>query len=305
MTDAGQLLHDEVRALARERDAVILAHNYQLPEVQDVADMVGDSLELAREAAVSEASVIVLAGVLFMAETAKILAPGKRVLLPAADAGCPMADTITTAQLVGWKAEHPGVPVVMYVNSSAAIKALTDVCCTSANAVEVVRALGAPEVLFGPDRNLGAWVARQLPDVEVVLWDGCCPIHDEVTVASVLAAKAEHPGAVVLAHPECPPAVSELADAVLSTSQMLRYVAKTGTGGAIIVTESGLLHGLAKAAPGVRVHGVTPEMVCADMKLTTLPSIARSLRALSGEVTLPADVAEGARSAVERMTAVG
>lgn len=305
MTDTGQLLHDEVRALARERDAVIFAHNYQLPEVQDVADMVGDSLELARKAAASDASVIVLAGVRFMAETAKILAPAKTVLLPAPDAGCPMADTITAGQLAAWKAEYPGVPVVMYVNSTAAVKALTDVCCTSANAVEVVRALGVPKILFGPDRNLGSWVARQLPEVEVVLWDGCCPIHDEVTVVSVLAAKAEHPGAVVLAHPECPPAVSELADAVLSTSQMLRYVEKMGTGEAIIVTESGLLHGLEKAVPGVRVYGVTPDMVCADMKLTTLSGIAGALRDLSGEVTLPADVAEGARSAVERMTAIG
>ena len=301
-TDA---LAAEVRELAHERDAVIFAHNYQAPEVQDAADVVGDSLELARRAAAADASVIVLAGVRFMAESAKILAPEKTVLLPRVDAGCPMADTIIPGQLSLWKADHPGVPVVMYVNSSAGVKALTDVCCTSANAVAVVRSLGAPRVLFGPDRNLGAWIAAQLPDVEMILWDGACPIHDVVTPAQVEAARAGHPGALVLAHPELPPAVSALADAVLSTSQMLRFAAASDADEFIVVTEEGLLHGLSKAAPNKRFFHIAPAMTCADMKLTTLADVRDALRDMAGAVEVPSDVAAAARGSLERMTAIG
>lgn len=295
----------EVRILARDRGAVIFAHNYQRAEVQAVADVVGDSLELARRAAKVGAGVIVLAGVRFMAETAAILSPDKTVLLPRADAGCPMADMITAPQLAAWKAENPGVPVVMYVNSSAEVKALTDVCCTSANAVEVVRSLGVPRVLFGPDRNLGRWIASQLPEVEMLVWDGCCPIHDQVTLEMVLAAKAAHPGAPVIAHPECRPEVSAIADAVLSTSQMLRYAAKAGEPEIIVVTEGGLLTGLAKAAPDTRFIGMTPPMLCPNMKLTRLDHVRDALRDMSGEVTVPEDVAAAARGSLERMTAIG
>jgi quinolinate synthase len=295
----------EVRELAASRNAVIFAHNYQRAEVQDAADVVGDSLELARRAAAADAEVIVLAGVRFMAETAKILAPGKTVLLPRLEAGCPMADMITAEQLAGWKAEHPGVPVVLYVNSSAEVKALTDVCCTSANAVQVVRSLGAPRVLFGPDRNLGRWIAGQLPDVEVTVWDGCCPVHDEVTLERVLAAKQAHPGAKVIAHPECRPEVSAMADAVLSTSQMLRYAASDPAGEFIVVTESGLLHGLQKAAPGKQFHNLAPSMLCPNMKLTRLDHVRDVLRDLSNEIVVPEDVASAARGSLERMTAIG
>lgn len=305
MEDEAVTLQAEVRALARERDAVIFAHNYQRAEVQDAADVVGDSLELARRAARADASVIALAGVRFMAETAKILAPGKTVLMPRADAGCPMADMITADQLAAWKAEHPGVPVVMYVNSSAEVKALTDVCCTSANAVAVVRSLGAPKVLFGPDRNLGAWIASHLPEVEMVLWDGFCPTHEQVSAEAVRAAKAEHPQAVVVAHPECRPEVAALADAVLSTSQMLRYAAASDAEEVIVVTESGLLHGMQKAAPGKRFYHVAPPMLCPNMKLTRLVHVRDALRDLSGEIVVPKDVAARARAAVERMTAIG
>lgn len=295
----------EVRELAAARNAVIFAHNYQRAEVQDVADVVGDSLELARRAAASDAEVIVLAGVRFMAESATILAPGKTVLLPRADAGCPMADMITAEQLAAWKADYPGAPVVMYVNSSAEVKAITDVCCTSANAVQVVRSLGAPRVLFGPDRNLGRWIAGQLPDVEVIVWDGCCPIHDQVTLDAVLAAQAEHPAAKVIAHPECRPEVSAAADAVLSTSQMLRFAASDEADEYIVVTESGLLHGLAKAAPGKRFYNVAPAMLCPNMKLTRLDHVRDVLRDLSNPITVPDDVAERARGSLERMTAIG
>ncbi|MHB8761913.1 MAG: quinolinate synthase NadA [Coriobacteriia bacterium] len=295
----------EVRRLAAERNAVIFAHNYQRAEVQEAADVVGDSLELARRAAASDADVIVLAGVRFMAETAKILAPGKRVLLPRADAGCPMADMITAGQLAAWKAEHPGLPVVMYVNSSAEVKALTDVCCTSANAVQVVRSLGAPKVLFGPDRNLGRWIASQLPEVEVVVWDGCCPIHDQVALEAVEAQRAAHPAAKVLAHPECRPEVSAAADAVLSTSQMLRFAAADDAEEYIVVTESGLLTGLRKAAPGKRFHNVSPPMMCPNMKMTRLDHVRDVLRDLSSEVVVPPDIAAAARGSLERMTAIG
>lgn len=305
MSGSAEVLATEVRALVRERRATILAHNYQAADVQAVADVVGDSLELARLAAASDAEVIVLAGVRFMAETAAILAPDKTVLLPVPEAGCPMADMITAEQLASWKAGNPGVPVVMYVNSSAEVKALTDVCCTSANAVEVVRSLGVPRVLFGPDRNLGRWVAGQVPDVEVSVWDGCCPVHDTVSLETVLKARAEHPGAPVIAHPECRPEVSAEADAVLSTSQMLRWVEASDADTVIVVTEAGLLTGLAKVAPGKRFVGLTPPMVCADMKLTRLEDVRDALESMTGRVTVPQDVADAARASLERMTSIG
>jgi len=295
----------EVRILARDRHAVVFAHNYQRAEVQAIADVVGDSLELARRAATVSAEVIVLAGVRFMAETAAILAPGKTVLLPRADAGCPMADMITAPQLAAWKAENPGVPVVMYVNSSAEVKALTDVCCTSANAVEVVRSLRAPRVLFGPDRNLGRWIAGQLPEVEVTVWDGCCPIHDQVSLEMVLEARAAHPSAPVIAHPECRPEVSAEADAVLSTSQMIRWAQKAGEPEVIVVTEGGLLTGLAKAVPDTRFIGIIPAMICPNMKLTGLEDVRNALRDLTGQVVVPDEVASAARVSLERMTEIG
>jgi len=305
VSGSAEALMTEVRALVRERRATILAHNYQAAEVQAVADVVGDSLELARLAAASDAEVIVLAGVRFMAETAAILAPDKTVLLPVPEAGCPMADMITAEQLAAWKAGNPGVPVVMYVNSSAEVKALTDVCCTSANAVEVVRSLGVSRVLFGPDRNLGRWVAGQVPEVEVSVWDGCCPVHDTVSLETVLRAREEHPGAPVIAHPECRPEVSAEADAVLSTSQMLRWVEASDADTVIVVTEAGLLTGLAKVAPAKRFVGLTPPMVCADMKLTRLEDVRDALEGMTGRVTVPRDVADAARASLERMTSIG
>jgi len=298
-------LHARIRALAMERDAVVLAHNYQRAEVQDVADFVGDSLGLSRQAAATQASVIVFAGVTFMAETASILAPGKTVLLPELGAGCPMADMITAEQALAFKAVHPGLPLVTYVNSSAAVKAVTDVCCTSANAVEVVRSLGAPRVLFAPDRNLAAWVASLLPNVEVIAWDGRCPVHDEVTAAQVLAARAAHPHAEVLVHPECRPEVTAIADAVLSTSGMLRHAADSPATGFIIVTEAGLLHGLAKAAPDKEFYKLSPQVLCPNMKLTTLQKVHDTLRDMTGQVRVPDATRLAALGAVERMTEIG
>lgn len=298
-------LAGEIRELLRERNAVLLAHNYQRGEVQDVADFVGDSLGLSRQAASTDAEIIVFAGVHFMAETAKILSPHRRVLMPEPRAGCPMADMMSADQLAAWRGEHPGVPVVTYVNSTAAVKALTDVCATSANAVEVVRSLEAPRVLFGPDRNLASWVARSLPDVEVLPWDGFCPTHEQVTTDAVLEAKARHSSAVVLAHPECRPGVVDLADAVLSTSQMLAYAAGSPAGEFIIITEEGLLHALAKAAPGKRFVNLEPRMLCPNMKLTTLEKVRDCLRDGTGEIDVNPAVAGAASAAVERMVAIG
>ncbi len=296
---------EEIRRLAEERDAVILAHNYQRAEVQDVADFVGDSLGLSRQAAATSADVIVFAGVHFMAETAKILSPSKTVLMPEPRAGCPMADMMSAADLAVWRDENPCVPVVTYVNSSAAVKALADVCVTSANAVAIVRSLGASRVLFGPDRNLASWVARSLPDVEIVGWDGYCPIHEDVTVEQVTAAMERHPGAEVLVHPECRPAVVDLADAVLSTSQMLVRAADSPAEVFIVVTEEGLLHGLAKAAPGKRFVNLEPRMLCPNMKVTTIEKVRDSLAFRQHEIAVDEDIRIRALAAVERMIAIG
>ena len=298
-------LSAEIRQLAEERGAVILAHNYQRAEVQDVADFVGDSLGLSRQAAETDARVIVFAGVHFMAETAKILSPHKPVLMPEPRAGCPMADMITGGALVAWKAANPGVPVVTYVNSSAEVKAESDVCVTSANAVAVVRSLGAPRILFAPDRNLGSWVARSLPDVDVVCWEGWCPTHDEVTAEHVAAARKAHPNASVIAHPECRPDVVDLADAVLSTSQMLAYASLADACEFIVVTEAGLIHALEKAAPTKRFYELYPRMLCPNMKLTTLVKVRDCLADMTGEVVVAEEIRLRALGAVERMIAIG
>jgi quinolinate synthase len=298
-------LSAEIRELAAQRGAVILAHNYQRAEVQDVADFVGDSLGLSRQAAGTDAKTIVFAGVHFMAETAKILAPTKTVLLPEPNAGCPMADMVTGEALVAWKAEHPGVPVVTYVNSSAEVKAESDVCVTSANAVAVVRALGAEHILFAPDRNLGSWVARSLPDVTVDLWEGWCPTHDDVTPEAVLATRMLHPEALVIAHPECRPDVVDLADAVLSTSQMLAYATTSDADEFVVVTESGLIHGLQKVAPDKHFYELSPRMLCPNMKVTTLQKVRDCLATGSGEVIVPEDIRVRALAAVEKMIAIG
>jgi quinolinate synthase len=294
-----------IRDLAAKRNAVILAHNYQRAEVQDVADFVGDSLGLSRAAASTEAEVIIFCGVHFMAETAKLLAPDKTVILPEPDAGCPMADMITGEKLAAWKAEYPGVPVVTYVNSTAEVKALTDVCCTSANAPQVVRSMGAERILFAPDRNLAAWVAEQVPGVEIIAWQGFCPTHERIKAQHVLDAIAAHPGAEVMAHPECRPEALALADEVLSTSGMLRRAAESSATEFIVVTEEGLLHGLQKAAPGKRFFTVDPCAVCPNMKKTTLEKVLASLETLDARIEVPQEIAQAALASVERMVAIG
>lgn len=293
-----------IRAQAEQRRAVILAHNYQRPEIQDLADFVGDSLGLSRQAAATDAETIVFCGVHFMAETAKILSPDKTVLLPELEAGCPMADMITAEGLSEMKAEHPGLPVVCYVNSSAAVKAESDICCTSANAAAVVRSLGVDEIIFVPDRNLGRWVAEQA-GVRAVLWPGYCPTHERITAEAVLARKQEYPGAGFMCHPECRAEVIELADAVLSTSQMLTWAHTAPFDTIIVGTEEGLLHRLRLENPGKKFVLVSKVAVCPNMKLTRLESVLDALELNQHRIEVNEDVRLKALAAVERMVAIG
>lgn len=289
----------ELRRLAAERNAVILAHNYQRSEVQDAADHVGDSLELARLAAATDADVILFCGVHFMAETAAILSPQKTVLMPDKRAGCPMANMVTPEALRALKAEHPDAAVVAYVNTSAAVKAETDVCCTSANAVDIVARFPADRpIIFVPDRNLGDYVARRLGR-ELILWDGYCHVHDAMRAADVEKLKAAHPAAHVMAHPECRREVLDLADAVLSTSGMLRYPTEVDADEFIVCTESGLLHRLHQVFPHKQFHPLPA--VCPNMKLTTLDLAVTALRDGLNEVTVPPHIRERALRAVQRM----
>ena len=293
----------EVREWLARREAILLAHNYQPGEIQDIADFTGDSLALSITASQTPAKLIVFAGVHFMAETAAILCPDKTVLLPRLDVGCYMADTITPESLLARKAEFPGVPVVTYVNSSAAVKAESDICCTSANAVKVVNSLPGPRVLMVPDKNLARYTARHT-DKEVLTWAGCCNIHDALTAQEVLDTKAAHPQAVFVAHPECRPEVLDLADAIRSTTGMLEFVRRAETREFIIGTEMGLLHTLRKENPDKSFFSASPHLICPDMKRITLADLIAALQEKRHQVTLPEDMRQRALLAVERMLAV-
>jgi quinolinate synthase len=312
-------LQDEVRALARERDALILAHNYQLPEIQDVADYVGDSLGLSQQAAKAGAGTIVFCGVHFMAETASILCPDRRVLIPDLEAGCSLADSITASQLRQWKARHPDAVVVMYVNTTAEVKAETDYCCTSANAVKVVEHIYLEhgpdtEILFGPDMFLGAYVEKTLGR-PMHVWDGECHVHAGIRPGDIARVRAAHPGADFLIHPECgcSTSVMEYAAAgdldpqgvhMLSTGGMLGY-ARAHTGGtAIVATETGMLHPLRQAAPDTDFIAANEAAHCRYMKMITLPKLRDALRDGVHEVKVPPAVAERARVPIERMVAI-
>jgi quinolinate synthase len=313
-------LQEEVRDLAARRDAVILAHNYPLPEVQDVADFVGDSLALSQQAARTESDIIAFCGVHFMAETAAILSPSKTVLIPDPDAGCSLSDSITAEQLAAWKAEHPGAVVVMYVNTSAAVKALTDYCCTSSNAVAVVRHIREThgedtEILFGPDMFLGAYVERELGR-RMHVWDGECHVHAGIRPADIAATRAAHPGSEFLIHPECGCTTSVLEYVaagdldlegvhILSTGGMQRYAEQAAPGtSAIVATEIGMLHPLRLAAPDVEFIPANAEASCRFMKMITLPKLRDALRDGVHEVRVPAEIADAARLAIERMVAI-
>lgn len=299
----------EIRRLAKERNAVILAHNYQIAEVQDVSDHVGDSLGLSIKAQETDADVIVFCGVHFMAESAKILNPEKKVLLPNLAAGCSLADSITPETLEEWKERYPGRTVVTYVNSTAEVKALSDICCTSANAVSVVRSLDNDKILFTPDRNLGRWVANQVPEKDVVIYDGCCPIHDVGRGSTMKKVRETHPGSVLIAHPECRQDIVEMADAVASTTGMLTAVGQFPEAHTVLIaTENGIIHQLKKRYPDkefiVADGCIGCRLNCPYMKCITLEDVERSLREGVFEVTVPTDVMDGARLALERMLAV-
>ena len=321
-------LSAEVRALAAERNAVILAHNYQVPEIQDVADHMGDSLGLSRQAAATDADVIVFCGVHFMAETASILSPDKTVLIPDPDAGCSLSDSIDADALRGWKAQHPGAVVVMYVNTSAEVKAETDYCCTSSNAVHVVEHIWREhgpdtEILFGPDMWLGSYVARETGLVEdpvryarFHVWDGECHVHAGIRPADIERTRAEHPSAEFLIHPECGCSTQAMeyvasgdveADGVhmLSTSGMLEHVRSDPGGEFIVATETGMLYPLQQAAPAARLVEANRMAFCRFMKMITLPKLRDSLRELRFEVRVDPVLAERARLPIERMVAIG
>ena len=303
-------LQDEVRALAEEREAVIIAHNYQRPEVQDVADFVGDSLGLSREAAATDSQVIVFCGVHFMAETAAILSPEKTVLLPDLGAGCSLAASITAEQLREWKAQHPGAVVVSYVNTTAEVKAESDYCCTSGNAQQVIEAIPADqEILFLPDMYLGLWLER-VTGRKLTIWLGECHVHAGIRPADIERWEREAPDAELLVHPECGCASQAMAFAsertqILSTENMVNYARRSPTERFLVATETGILHRLAKEAPGKRFEPVRDDAVCRYMKVTTLEKVRDSLRDLKHRVTVDPDTAAKARLAIERMVAIG
>jgi quinolinate synthase len=302
-------LSEEIRALAREKNALIIAHSYQLPEVQEVAHYVGDSLGLAQQAQKSDQERIIFCGVNFMAESAKLLNPDKRVFLPNLSAGCALSDSISPESLQDWKDRYPDHTVVTYINSTAEVKAMSDICCTSGNAISVVRSLPSKKILFTPDRHLGSWVAKQVPEKEFAIYDGVCPTHDVLRNASVKTVMRAAPDAIVIAHPECREDVLELADEVCSTTGMIAAVKRHPEAKSFIVaTEWAMLHRLKNIFPdkefivadgciGCRLH-------CPYMKMIDLPGVKRSLVEGVFEVDVPEDIAEGARRALERMMAV-
>ncbi|MGM0492411.1 MAG: quinolinate synthase NadA [Armatimonadota bacterium] len=295
-------LAQRVAQLKNERNAVILAHNYQLPEVQVLADFLGDSLGLSQQAAKTDADVIVFCGVHFMAETAKMLSPDKSVLMPDPEAGCPMADMITAEQTRQFKAEHEGAPVVAYVNTTAEVKAESDICCTSSNAVKVVESLDADTVLFIPDSNLADWVDRHT-DKEVIAWGGYCPTHVRISPDTIRFMRQEHPDAVFIVHPEARPEVADLADEVASTGGMVEFAKQTDAKEIIVGTEEGLVHRLRRENPD-KTFLIIPHTVCPNMKKTTAEKLVASLEKMQYEVDVPEDIADRARQAVERMLEV-
>ena len=300
-----ELLAEKINKLKKERNAVILVHNYQRPEVQDIADYVGDSLGLSIAASKTDAKVIVFCGVNFMAETAAIICPDKTVLMPAVNADCPMADIITIEKLRNLKLQNPNAPVVCYVNSSAAIKAESDICCTSANSVKIVSSLNEKEIIFVPDKYLGLYTQGKLPEKKLILFDGYCPTHAKILPEHILKAKHEHPMAQVMVHPECRPEVIALADAVVSTGGMVKFARESAALEFIVATEVGIIHRLKKDNPEKMFFPALNSAICPNMKLTTLEKVLWSLEDLKTEIKVDDQVAEKARKAIEKMLAVG
>ncbi len=290
----------EIEQLKKDKNAVILAHNYQFPEIHDIADFLGDSLDLARKASLSDADIIVFCGVQFMAETAKILAPDKTVLMPVKTAGCPMADMITADQLAKLKRENPKAKVVTYVNSNADVKALTDVCCTSSNAVKVVQNIDADEIIFVPDHNLGSYCQR-FTDKKIILWDGHCYVHNRISPSEVIASKEKMPDAPLLVHPECSPAVVDLADEVLSTSGMLTFVKESKAKRFLIATEEGIMYRMKKENPDKEFYAAGSPKFCVNMKKTHIEDVLKVLRDESNQIEVDADIAKKAKFSLDKM----
>ena len=295
-------LIEAIRKLTKERNAVILAHNYQLPEVQDIADYVGDSLGLSIQASKTDADVIVFCGVYFMAETAKILSPGKTVLIPDEHAGCPMADMINAEQLRALKKEHPRAKVLCYVNTTAEVKAECDLCCTSANAVRMVKEVlkDEQEIIFAPDKHLSAYVASKTGR-EFITWQGYCPTHARILPEDILRERGLHPNAAVVVHPECRADVIALADQVASTEGMCRYVKETKSLEIIVGTEKGIIHRMEKENTEKKFYSVSPLAICGNMKLTSLEKILWALEDMEYEVRVPEETARRARKSIEGM----
>lgn len=294
-------LIDNINKLKQERNAVIVAHNYQNDEIQEIADVVGDSFALSKYCASSEYDVIVFCGVSFMAESAKLLSPKKTVLIPEKSAGCFMADMITAEALREAKKQHPDAAVVCYVNSTAEVKAESDICCTSSNAVKVIRSVKQKDILFVPDRNLGSYVAKMVPEKNIILWDGYCITHHRIKAEDVKKAKELHPDAVLLMHPECQADVLELADYVGSTKQIIDYASNSKADKFLIGTEMGVMYKLKKDNPGKQFYLLSPGLVCTNMKKTTLNSVFEALRDMKYEVMLDEKLMERARLPLDRM----
>lgn len=296
---------DAIKHWKDKRNAIILAHYYQYPEIQDIADFVGDSLELARTARDTQADVIVFCGVKFMAETAKMLNPNKTVLLPVAVAGCPMADMITAQDILQLRAAHPQAAVMCYVNSNADVKAVSDICCTSANALRIAKSLPEKEIIFVPDQGLGGYIARALPEKQFILAQGYCPVHWHITAQDVIAFREAHPHAPVLIHPECNENVLALADFVGSTSQIIRKAQESPSEEFLIITEAGVLHQLGKLCPQKRFFSLDGgKALCPDMKKTQLADVLAALANLQHDITVDAELAKKALPSLERMFAV-
>lgn len=294
-------LISEIEHLKKNLDAVILVHNYQLPEIQDIADFIGDSLDLSRKAVELSDATIVFCGVRFMAETAKILSPNKTVLLPRLDAGCPMADMITYQQLENWKQQYPDRKVVAYVNTTAEIKTLTDVCCTSANAENVIRNFSYEKLLFIPDKNLGNFIKEKVPEKDIIVWDGYCNVHTKISAKNIKKAKTNHPDAVVLAHPECEKEVWDIADFVLSTNQMIEHVSKSPSTKFIVATETGILYRMQNENPQKKFYGPGSPAICPNMKMTRLNDVANALRHKKHEILLDNATIEKAKKPLQEM----
>ena len=295
---------ERIRKLKKEKNAIILAHSYQNIEVDEVADFVGDSLYLSQKAKETSADIIVFAGVYFMAQTAKIISPDKKVLLPNMNAGCLMADMINLQQIKDFKSAYPNIPVVCYINSTAEVKSECDICCTSSNAIEIVKSLNTQKVLFVPDANLGKYVESQLKGVDVITYPGCCPVHDDVTVQNILDARAKYPNAKVLIHPECRPEVSKLGDYIGSTSGIIDYVKNSLHNQFVIVTEKGVADRLKRDYPNKDFIVISERMLCESMKLTSLEEILYSLENEVNEITLDEKIIKLSSGCIERMLKV-